>query len=138
MADLSITAANVSATEGEVSRYECYAGATITAGQVVYIDTAASNVAKLAESDGAALAATVKGVALNGAATGQPLSVATSGDLDIGGTLTIATIYILSRTAGAICPAADLASGDYLSIVGVATAADNLELAITNSGVEKA
>ena len=136
MADLSITAANVAAAAGEVSKQEWVAGATITAGQAIYIDSAASNVAKLAQSDGTAAEAEVKGVAMNGASSGQPVIIATSGDIDLGATLTVGEIYVLSQTAGAICPASDLATGDYVSILGVATAADELKIILTNSGVE--
>jgi hypothetical protein len=113
------------------------AGATIEAGNTVYVDTAASNVLKLAQADGTALEATVKGVALNGASTGQPCSVCTSGSLNLGATLTVGTIYILSVVAGKICPAADIASSSYMSILGVASAADNLKMVINNSGAEK-
>ena len=136
MADLSITAANVVADS--VSKQEYTAGAAITAGQAVYVDTANSNVAKLAQADGTALEATVKGIALNTASIGQPVSIAVSGDLDIGATVGVATVYIISTAAGAICPVADLASSSYLSIVGVGTAADNLKISIINSGIEKA
>jgi hypothetical protein len=138
MADLSITAANVVADSGAVSIQTYTAGATITAGQAVYIDTANSNVIKLAQSDGTALEATVKGIAMHGAASGQPIAVAVSGDLDLGASLTVAQVYILAQTAGGIAPVGDLASGDYLSIIGMGTVADNFKLSITNSGVEKA
>lgn len=138
MADLTITAANVAATQGAVTRHDCYAGATIAAGDVCYLDTAASNVAKLAQADGTALEATIKGIALNGAASGQPIALATTGSLNVGASLTVATVYILSANAGKICPAADLGSSSFLSVVGVATAADAMLLGIVNSGVEKA
>lgn len=135
MADLSITAANVVADS--VSKQEYTAGAAITAGQAVYIDTANSNVVKLAQADGTALEATVKGIALNSASTGQPVLIAVSGTLDLGATLTVATVYIVSTAAGGICPVGDLASSSYLSIIGVGTAADELTIGILNSGVEK-
>jgi len=136
MADLSITAANVSADDDAVSKQEWTAGATITAGQAVYIDSSDSNKAKLAQSDGTEAEAEVKGIAMNGAASGQPVIIATSGDIDLGATLTVGTIYVLSQTAGGIAPSADLTTGDYVSILGVADAADNLVIAISNSAVE--
>jgi len=136
MADLSITAANVAAAAGEVSKQEWVAGATITAGQALYIDSAASNVAKLAQSDGTSAEAEVKGIAMHGASSGQPVIIATSGDIDLGATLTVGTVYVLSQTAGGICPVGDLATSDYVSIIGVATAADELKIILTNSGVE--
>jgi len=133
MADLSITAANVVATAGEATTRSVTAGATITAGQIVYLDS--SNEAQLAHCETSATTADVEGIALNGAANDQPLQIATAGQLDIGGTLTVGTIYVLSA-AGAICPAADLATDDYVTIIGVADAADNLVLAIKASGVQ--
>ena len=136
MADLSITAANVSGADGEWSRVELVAGATITAGQICYMDTANSNVAKLAQSDGTALEGTVKGIAMHGAASGQPIILAVSGDIDLGATLTVGETYVLSQTAGGVAPIGDLASGDYVSHIGIGTAADNLKISIVNSAVE--
>jgi hypothetical protein len=135
VADLSITAANVAAVT--VSKQEWTAGATITAGQAVYLDSANSNVAKLAQSDGTSAEAEVKGIALCGAASGQPIIIASSGTMDLGATLTVGMIYVLSQTAGGIAPVSDLASSDYVSVIGVATATDEIRLSITNSGVEK-
>jgi hypothetical protein len=137
MADLSITAGSVVAVDGAVSKQEYVAGATITAGQLVYVDTAAANVLKLAQADGTVLEATLKGVALCGAATGQPCVIAVSGDYNPGATVAVGTIYIVSAAAGAICPAADLASSSYCSIFGVATTTSNIKISIFNSGVEK-
>lgn len=137
MADLSVTATSVVAVESEVGKQEYIAGATITAGQAVYIDTANSNVVKPAQADGTLLEATVAGVALNGGATGQPIIVAVSGKFNPGATVAVGTVYILSATAGGICPAADLVSSSYCSVIGVGTTASELTLGINNSGVEK-
>lgn len=136
MPDLAITAANVTADDGAVNKYIGTAGATVTAGQACYVDTANSNVLKLAQSDGTALEATVKGIAMHGAASGQPLTLATSGDIDLGATLTVGATYVLSQTAGGIAPIADLATGDFVSHIGIGDAADNLSIGIKNSGVE--
>jgi hypothetical protein len=135
MADLSITAANVTAAAGAVSAQQYTSGATITAGMAVYIDTAASNVAKIAHCETSAATAVVKGIALNGASSGQPVNVAVSGALTIGATVAVGTIYVLS-TAGLICPAADLVSDDWVSVIGVATTAAIITINIQNSGVQ--
>ena len=60
-------------------------------------------------------------IALCGASAGQPVVVATSdtGGITIGGTTTVGTIYCVSATAGGICPWADLASTNYVTILGV-------------------
>jgi hypothetical protein len=138
MAAISITPADVIAVDGAVSKQECVAGATIAAGEWLYMDTAASNVMKLAQADGTVLEATVYGMALNGAVAGQPVIVAMSGDVAVGAVLTVAMAYILSATAGKMDPVADLASSSYLSIVGFGTTTTNFRFHIKNSGIEKA
>lgn len=122
MTDLSITAANVIAGSGaDITRG--IAGATITAGQAVYLDEATTGEWQLADSDAASAAARGSarfGIALNGAADGQPLAIQTGGDINIGGTMTAGVAYYLSDAPGGVCPFADLATGDYVTLVGVA------------------
>lgn len=134
MSDISITAANVQKTA--TSKTESgVAGATITAGQWVYKDPSTGKYL-LADCDSATAAARVPaGVALNGAADGQPLAIATAGPVTIGGTLTAGVAYYLSATAGGMAPVADLASGDYPCILGIATSASVLDIAIHSAGV---
>jgi hypothetical protein len=86
MADISITAASVVPSTNAVKRTGT-AGATITAGQLVYKDASDSNKIKLADNDASA-AATVVGIALNGASSGQPITYAeTDPELTIGATV---------------------------------------------------
>lgn len=134
MSDLTITAANVIADpSAKVSSYT--AGATITAGQVVYWDSTTSTV-KLADSDSATAAARSPiGIALNGAASGQPVQVATSGLVTIGATMTAGLAYYCSKVAGGLCPVADIASGGYATVMGIATSTTVLKVNITESGV---
>lgn len=134
MADVSVTAAEVLTDSGTIT-IDVTAGATITAGQTVYLDSGDGNAAKLADANASSSTATVKGIALNGAADGQPLRVATAGTLDPGFTVTVGTIYVQSATAGAICPAADLATGHYVTVLGVGITASQLQLIMRNSGV---
>lgn len=136
MADLSITAANVDPGSNVNPDTSYTAGATITAGQAVYIDSSDSDLAKLAQSDGTEAEAEVKGIALNGASANQPVSIAKSGDVDMGATLTVGETYVLSQTAGGVAPIADLVSGDYVTHIGIATAADTLHLRIYASATE--
>jgi len=134
MADISITAANVVAGNGATSE-SMVAGATITAGQVIYKE-ASTGQAKLADCDSATAEARIPyGIALNGGATGQPIKVLRSGLLTCGGTLTAGTEYWLSGTAGAFCPAADKASGDRSVLIGVATTTAIMKVQIIDSGV---
>ena len=133
MADLSITAANV-VPGSDAVRESGTAGATITAGQLVYLDTSDMKF-KLADSNGASALRVPNGIALNGASNGQPLSIQKGGDITIGATLTAGVAYYLSDTPGGICPVADLGSGEYPCIVGIAKSASVLSVNIQPSGV---
>jgi hypothetical protein len=133
-ADLSITAASVVA-DSNATTESGYLGATITAGQVVYKDTA-DNRWKLADNNGAsALIRTPTGIALNGGGSGQPVRVLRSGDITIGATMTAGVAYYLSGTAGGIAPVADLGSGMYPSVIGIATSTTVLRVSFISSGV---
>jgi hypothetical protein len=105
MADLTITAANV-VPESNAVLMQGTAGATITAGQALYID-ATTNTLKLAQADGTAAEAAAVGIAVNGASSGQPVIYQTGGDLALG-TGTNAVVYVVSATAGGIAPNADI------------------------------
>lgn len=133
MADLTITAANV--VPGAGARItNGTAGATITAGQVVYLDPA-DNRFKLADCDNAS--ATIRaafGIATHGAAAGQPLAVQTAGELAMGAILLAGVAYYLSPNAGGIAPVADIASGDNTVIVGMAKSTSVLTVGIVASG----
>lgn len=113
-ADVSITAANVLPGANAVIQSNT-AGASITAGQLVYLD-ASTNTVKLADTNNTILTAACYGVALNGASSGQPINIQTAGDYTLGGTITVGGIYIVSATAGAVAPVADLASGYYTTV----------------------
>lgn len=134
MADLSITAGSVLAGGGSTKRAGT-AGATITAGQVVYLDTSDGRY-KLADADsGTAAVRSPFGIALNGASAGQPLTVCTRGAVTIGATVTAGTTYYLSPNPGGIAPLADLLSGDYPTIVGIATSTSVIDVQFIESGV---
>lgn len=134
MADLSITAANVVA--GSNARVvNGIAGATVTAGQVVYRDATTKKFG-LADCDSATAGVRVAfGIALNGASDGQPLAVLTEGDITIGATMTAGLAYYLSPTAGGIGVVGDLGSGDYPTLIGIAKSTTVLAVEINASGV---
>ncbi len=134
MADITITAANVVAGNGARITHGT-AGAAVTAGQVVYKD-AADGKFKLADCDSATAAVrSPVGIALHAAAANQPLAIVNSGPVTIGATLTAGVTYYLSPNAGGIAPVADLASGDYPVIMGIATSATVLNVDIQEAGV---
>lgn len=133
MTDLVITTASV-LPGGDATIENGRAGATITAGQVVYKE-ASSGKFKLTDTNSAT--AEVKnayGIALNGASDGQPLAVQKSGNITIGATVTAGTAYYASETPGGIQPAADVAT-EHVAFLGLAMSTTVLKLGIINSGV---
>lgn len=134
MADLTITATSViPGSDAQISRG--VAGATITAGMVLYIDTANNNVLKAADANASVLTATVCGIAINGGNTGQYIYYQTAGTITIGATVAAGKPYVASATAGLIADGADLTTGWYASYLGYATTTGILNLQINNTGI---
>lgn len=132
MADISVTASSVKASGARIVNGT--AGEAITAGQVVYSE-ASSGKFKLADSDSdTAEVKIAAGIALNGAADGQPVAVATKGDVTFNAVLTAGTAYYLSETPGGIQPAADL-GGEDVVFLGLAKSTTVLALNIQIPGV---
>ena len=138
MADLTITAANVSAG-ANATLDTGTAGATITAGQPVYKDLTDSGKLKLTDKDAAATAVAA-GIAVHGASSGQPIDYIKSGDLNLVGGVTRGRIYVVSSTAGGIASATDIATGgtQYVTTLGVGTATSVLSVRVQVSGVTRA
>ncbi len=134
MAALSITVAEVQPGAGPF--YNGIAGATITAGQSVYVD-ATVNTVKLADSDASLATATCMGIACHGALTGQPIQVQIGGSITIGATaaMSVGTVYCVGTGAGSIVPNSDLANPSYVSLLGVASTAAVLVMSKFNSSV---
>ena len=131
--DDTVTAANVTRVSGPTITGN--AGAAITAGQVVYLD--ASGNVQPAKCSGTATLAGAVGIALNSApGANQPIVYAPSGTVvGFGAVLASGQIYVLSANTGNIAPAADLVTGNYTVILGVATSTSNLQINIIASGV---
>jgi len=118
----------------DASTKEEIAGEAILAGQIVYRESATRRVRK-AVSDSAEQAECL-GMALNSAPTAtQPVTVQWSGSVLNCATMTVGDPYMVSDTAGSVMPVADLAGTDYVTLVGIATAATTLKLGILASGV---
>jgi hypothetical protein len=133
-ADLVITPANVLAATSPTPIFvDGIAGATITAGQAAYKDSTDGRI-KLADCDDTAAKAEVVGVAVNGAANGQPIRLQTQGKLNLGATLVPGALLVLSATAGGIAPAEDLAAGHRVTLIGIAVSANQCLLKITPTG----
>jgi hypothetical protein len=134
-ADLAVTAASVlKSSSAKVS--EGIAGATITAGQAVYIDTSDSDKIKLADADGTAPANTFAGIALHAALAGQPIKYATNDSgFTPGFTSTAGAVVYLSDVAGGLTATiGDLEAGDTITVVGVMTTTTVMNLNSTRGG----
>jgi hypothetical protein len=125
MADLTVTPGSVLFTSGTAPVTGYNAGATITAGQSLYLDSSTNPATlKLAQCDGTAAEANAVGIALHAATTGQPLAFAPSGALiNIGATTAKTTTYLVSAAAGGVAPQADIVTGGFFIVrLGYATA----------------
>lgn len=134
MADLAITAANVATLSGKNHSKAGTAGGTITAGMPVRVD---SQNRIVPSANTSAANADVDGIALNGASDGQPVTYQESGNINLGAATAVGKIYVLS-TAGLISPVDDVASGDFITTIGVGITAANVKLGLCPSGVAAA
>lgn len=134
MADVTVTAASVVPGTTGAEFEDGKAGATLTAGQLVYLDTT-TNTYKLADANASAVTPVIRGVTMNGGASGQYIRIQRKGRYTVGGTVVVGTIYVASGTAGGIAPSTDLVSGWYTSVLGVGVTAAIIDIQINNSGV---
>ena len=132
MSDISITASSVQVTSSTTTA-QGTAGGAITAGIPLYLNTSSQLVAAKAD---ALLTSQAVGVALNNAASGQPVLYANGGDVTYNAALTAGVVYDVSAAAaGGIAPNADMTTGNYVCVLGVATSTTNLRLCIKASNV---
>lgn len=136
MADLSVTAANVLASSAATILRQYNFGATVTAGQAVYLDSSTITW-KLIDSNAAVTGnelATTKGISLVSGASGQPADVCIRDtDFTPGATLTNGSAVYSSTTAGGVTHDVP-ASGAYPTSLGVAKSTSKMNLNPTSSG----
>lgn len=132
MADLTITAANVGVGDQTTITRLVQVGEAVTQGQPLYQLASDGKYYEADANDAAKDAA--EGIAITSASTNGYAIMATKNKVNLGATLTVGTIYVVSDTVGGIMPAADLFTGDYVTILGVASTAALLDLQITVSG----
>lgn len=138
MSDLTVTATSVVKGTGAKVLRGVF-GETVTAGQSVYRDPTTKKFMK-ADNDAASASGlddTDVGIALNGGAVNQPAEVQYDGEITPGATLTVGEIYCVSSTAGGICPAADLGSGDYTVILGTARTTAIMVMGVVKNGAAR-
>ena len=138
MAAYTFTPGDVIAPTG--GAFNAVAGVALAAGDLIYLDASDSNKAKLAQSDGAVAQAAVVGICVNSAAIGQPIMYNTGGviTVDAASFATVGELLVLSADAGDLSPALDLATGDYVSILGWVLSANTFQFSIKNTGVQHA
>lgn len=137
MADLAVTASQLlpgadAGIESGVS------GEAIAQGDWLYLKASDSRLWKADNDAAAAEAAECVGQALTAAAAaGQPVRYAARGTVvqGAGAAPVRGTVYVLSSTAGKACPAADLGSGDRVTVLGVGDASNGIKLQIHRSGI---
>lgn len=125
MATLVFTATDVIQISGTYETAKTAAGVTVTAGQICTKDTSGNVV--LAVNTSWALSGQYNlYMALTGAAPGQSILLANPDSVVDYGATVEGILYYLSSTAGALEPAADLSSSDYLSVVAYGNSSDYL------------
>jgi hypothetical protein len=135
MADLVINSLAVSAASGYASERAYAAGATISAGAVVYVDS--NSRWQLYDSNalaGSNATGVVRGIALHNSANTQPLTVATSGNIAIGATVANGVPYFASNAAGGITATAPIA-GEYAVFIGFGISTTRISVQPVAAGV---
>lgn len=128
----SITA--VRPTSDTAHRGPIQYGATIAAGEPVYID--AANVVQKADSNSSGTTAAAKGIAITPGVSGGFGYIATGGSIVlVGTTMAVGETYYVGATAGTIIPDADLTTGDFVTRLGTAASATELKLSIQATGI---
>lgn len=136
MADLSITASEViPGTGAKLGIGE--AGEALTPAQPVYRKT--DGKVYKADADALASAASI-GLTTCTAASGQDVIYQWAGPLTIGASASVAQgqVYCVSATAGGISPEGDIASGKYVTVLGVGNSTNGIEVCLFASGVAHA
>lgn len=137
MSDIAITASGVVAQAGaSKSLYYVTSGnAAITAGQSCYVNSAGYLTTAKADASGTQVAT---GIALDNASQNQPCQVCTGGSLLLAGTsgMVQGAAYVVSAAnTGGIAPISDLTSGQYTSLLGIATSPTTLNVSLLAPGV---
>ncbi len=136
MVALTVTTTQVLPSTGALY-FDGLSGVAITPGEPCYLD-ASDNRIKLGDANLSAAGATVKGIAVNEADSAEkPIRLQVQGTIIIGAGAapTQGVIYVLGATAGSIHPAADLATGWYVTILGVGDAADGIKMSLQATGI---
>ena len=143
MADISQTAANVALGGANVPTRTVQFGEAVTQGQPVYLSTTNSKYYQCDANDGVAKAVAAGIVITPAGIDGYgviavPASTPGKSLVNLGATLAVGTVYAVSATKGGVAPIADLSSGQFITVLGVATTTALLDLQIVVSNTAKA
>ena len=138
MADYTITAASVKISGSNVRSVTVQVGEAVTEGAVLYLDSTTSK-HMLADAT-TATKAEVVGVAVTAASTDGYILMQTARNYFSGTTLVAGDPVFLSATAGGgkLCPHADLASTNLVTLIGFASSTTEIELNIDPTGIARA
>ena len=132
MADLSSISA-VRPTANTRIRVVPYGG-TISVGQPLVL-SGTKYVA--ADADTSAATAAAEGIAVTPGVDNGFGIMATNGSIIlVGTTMTVGETYLVSATAGGIMPNADRATDDFVTKLGTASSATQLDLAVKATGIQ--
>lgn len=113
-------------------------GATVSAGQPLYLDPA-DNEHKLADANASATTATAKYIAITpGVDTGYGLVAKGGSIILVGTTMIVGEQYYVGPTAGQIIASSELTTGDRVTLLGVAASSTQLDLSIKATGIVRA
>lgn len=133
MADLVVTAANVKIGEGGTSTNGTSGGA-FAAGDLVAKNSSGDIVQ--ADANGAAPINIPVGIALNSCpGADQPCVYTNEAPALEGFTVTQGVVCVASATPGKVCPAADEATGDTVTYVGIGNATNKMAVKIHAPGI---
>lgn len=135
MADLSITAANVG-VKGAAQIDVVQVGEAVTHAQPVYLST--DGKWYKADANVSVTTAAARGITMGIAALDGYVAIVRSGAFNPGATLTVGETYFVSATAGGIAPAADVTTGWFPTILGIASSASQLDVNIVRGTVARA
>lgn len=141
MSDITQTPANVAPGSLNLRTKPVTYGETISQGMPIYKSTtdqkfykASANALASSKAEGIAMSA---GVADGPGLLAIPSITDGASLVNVGAVLTVGQVYVVSATSGAIAPYSDLTSGKFVTVLGVAISAANLDLRCVASGVAK-
>lgn len=138
MADISVTAASVKLKSNVKPPTVVQVGESVTQGQPGYAKASDAGKYWRADADTAEEALATGVFMTPASANGHAMFAGPGCIIDLGATLVVGQVYVVSANAGGIAPYSDLASGDFVTIVGVPSAAGTIELVMKATGVAKA